>query len=152
MARSSKRTGFGSNKGAINPRITTSHTAPKNPSKNDLHIYDGINKWSGLAWVPASSIYIEYQNAVWAENTTFTFTNEYLYPPAVNCNLVYDLAADNAGRTVPTNDIIPMIDLIIDDRAGTLYYIGCKVRWTGSSVPGSITNGYSSIIVIGKVF
>lgn len=98
-----------------------------------------------------SNVWIEYKNASWLEVTDFTFDNEYTSPPSVTCSLVYDIAADNAGRTVPTNDIIPMIDLLIDNRSGTLYYIGCRVRWTGTSVPGSITNGYTSIIVVGKV-
>ena len=54
MARSSKRAGFGNQRGSINPKMTVSEVAPKLPKKNDVWLdISGTATWKyydGSAW------------------------------------------------------------------------------------------------------
>jgi len=99
----------------------------------------------------ASKVYMERKNAAWSENVTITFSNEYLEPPSISANLIYDIGAANPGRTVPSNDLVLLVDLIIVDDGGTLKYTGCKIRSVGDSIPGSIPDGYISVLIMGEV-
>lgn len=54
MGRSSKRTGFGKNRGATNPKTTVSTVAPSKPAKYDLWLdISGTATWKyydGSTW------------------------------------------------------------------------------------------------------
>ena len=54
MARSSKRAGFGNQRGSINPKMTVSEVAPKLPKKNDVWLdISGTATWKyydGTVW------------------------------------------------------------------------------------------------------
>lgn len=56
MARSSKRAGYGRQRGSTNPKITVSAIAPSNPNVNDIWVDISTptapvwNYWDGSAW------------------------------------------------------------------------------------------------------
>jgi hypothetical protein len=53
MARATKRSGFGNNKGSLNPKMVVSATEPKNPTLNMIWIdttTPAVKVWNGLSW------------------------------------------------------------------------------------------------------
>ena len=53
MGRANNRTGFGKNRGAVNPPIHVGDTAPDSPVKNHIWIDTGtpaLKVWNGLSW------------------------------------------------------------------------------------------------------
>lgn len=65
MSRSSNRGGYGSQRGALNPKITVSALEPSNPKNKDIWIDTATNViyiWNSTTsnWDPGSSLGITY--------------------------------------------------------------------------------------------
>ncbi len=96
-----------------------------------------------------SSVWAEFINIPFAQEVDIEFNKAYKRAPSVSVSLCYDLKADNSGRTVPENEIVFNTDLLIESVGEVKQYYGCRIVACGST-PSSITNGYISVIVIGR--
>jgi hypothetical protein len=86
--RAQKRAGFGVLRGALNPKMTLSVTAPNSPSKYDIWIdtsTDEFNYWDGADWVtlsggggttpPGTIVYLFSQLMTGSVDSTILYTD-----------------------------------------------------------------------------
>lgn len=100
--------------------------------------------------VPLSDSWLEYINVPYAQSISVQFNQRYSLPPAVTVGLVRNKNAANSGSAFGNYNISPNIDLIIENEGGYLFYTGAFISF-GGTVPSSITNGYISVHVVGRV-
>lgn len=100
--------------------------------------------------VPLSDSWLEYINVPYAQSISVQFNQRYSLPPAVTVGLVRNKNAANSGSAFGNYNISPNIDLIIENDGGYLFYTGAFISF-GGTVPSSITNGYISVHVVGRV-
>ena len=100
--------------------------------------------------IPLSDTWIEYINMPYAESLSVQFNQRYSLPPTVTANILRNINAANTGAAFGNHNICPNIDLIIEDVGGYLFYTGAYITF-GGSPPTSITNGYISVCVVGRV-
>lgn len=96
-----------------------------------------------------SGVWAEFINIPFTQEVDIEFNKAYKRAPSVSVSLCYDLKADNSGRTVPENEIVFNTDLLIKSVGEVKEYYGCRIVACGST-PSYITNGYISVIVIGR--
>ena len=100
--------------------------------------------------VPLSDSWLEYINVPYSQSISVQFNQRYSLPPAVTVGLVRNKNAANSGSAFGNYNISPNIDLIIENEGGYLFYTGAFISF-GGTVPSSITNGYISVHVVGRV-
>jgi hypothetical protein len=100
--------------------------------------------------VPLSDTWLEYINVPYDEIISIQFNQRYTLPPTVTASLLRNINASNNGSAFGNHNISPNIDLIIEEQEEYLFYTGALITF-GGSAPSSISNGYISIQVVGRV-
>lgn len=100
--------------------------------------------------IPLSDTWLEYINVPYSQSISIQFNQKYSLPPTVTANLTRNINAANNGGAFGNHNISPNIDLIIENVGGYLFYTGAHITF-GGSAPSSISNGYISIHVVGRV-
>lgn len=100
--------------------------------------------------VPLSDTWLEYINIPYSQTISIQFNQRYTIPPTVTASLLRNILAGNVGSSFGSYNIVPNIDLIIEEENGFLFYTGAYITW-GGSAPASIDNGYVSIQVVGRL-
>ena len=100
--------------------------------------------------IPLSDTWLEYINVPYSQSISIQFNQKYSLPPTVTASLIRNINAANNGAAFGSYNISPNIDLVIENENGYLFYTGAYITF-GTSAPSSITNGYISIHVVGRV-
>ncbi|WP_213997267.1 hypothetical protein [Tepidanaerobacter syntrophicus] len=94
---------------------------------------------------PGSSVSIEYKRVPYQKDTSILFTKRYPYPPIVTAGLDYDFLSGGV-HSLPSYDITPHIECLIQQESGINWYYGARVVWTGNI--SSINHAYTTIIAV----
>lgn len=100
--------------------------------------------------IPLSDTWLEYINVPYSQSISIQFNQKYSLPPSVTASLLRNINAVNTGSAFGNHNISPNIDLIIENQEGYLFYTGAHITF-GGSAPSSISNGFISIHVVGRV-
>jgi hypothetical protein len=68
----------------------------------------------------------------------------------VTASLLRNILNDNVGSSFGGYNIVPNIDLIIEEENGFIFYTGAYITW-GGSAPSSIEDAYVSVQVVGRL-
>jgi hypothetical protein len=100
--------------------------------------------------IPLSDTWLEYINIPYSQIISIQFNQRYTIPPTVTASLLRNILNDNVGSSFGGYNIVPNIDLIIEEENGFIFYTGAYITW-GGSAPSSIEDAYVSVQVVGRL-
>jgi len=92
-----------------------------------------------------SDVTIEYKRVPYQQDITINFSREYPYPPVVTAGIAYDFGT-SGSHSLPTYDMTPHIDCLINQKDGINWYYGVRIVWANG--PSSISNAYTTMIAV----